>query len=159
MAMNRLLTEQLKKIVYFDNINGFLRITTKTKQNFIIGFPNSLCPILGMYDYPLGEKTRVFDEEKYHFFGVRHYSLYEAPQPIDIYKLYPGVMICYANFVQHSIVGDKFYPILRIIPTMGQSRQNDYCSNPFRAFRIYKMQCRLFRQHEDRIEEIRRRLD
>ena len=72
------------------------------------------------------------------FFGVRHYSLYEAPQPIDIVKLYPGVMICYANFVQHSIVGDKFYPILRIIPTMGQSRQNDYCSIHFEHLELTK---------------------
>ena len=135
MAMNRLLSEQLKKIVYFDNINGFLRITTKTKQNFIIGFPQSLCPILGMYDYPEKEETRVFDEENYHFFG---YSLYDAPQPIDIYKLYPGVMICYANFVQHSIVGNKFYPILRIIPAMGQSRQNDYCSIHFEHLEFIK---------------------
>ena len=31
MAMNRLLSEQLKEVVYFDNINGFLRITAKTK--------------------------------------------------------------------------------------------------------------------------------
>ena len=65
MAMNCLLTEQLKKIVYFDNINGFLRITAKTEQNFIIGFPKSLCPILGMY--PQGEQGRVFDKNNYHF--------------------------------------------------------------------------------------------
>ena len=66
-----------------------------------------------MYDYPQGEKSRIFDENKYHFFAVRKNSLYEAPQPIDIFKLYPGVMICYANFVQHSIIGDKFYPIIK----------------------------------------------
>ena len=63
MAMNRLLTEQLKEVLYFDNINGFLRITAKTKRNFIIGFLKSLCPILGMYDYPQGEQERVFDEK------------------------------------------------------------------------------------------------
>ena len=67
MAMNHLLTEQLKEVIYFDNINGFLRITAKNKRNFIIGFPKSLCPILGMYDYPQGEQTRVFDEKNYHF--------------------------------------------------------------------------------------------
>ena len=145
MAMNHLLStvcclllQQLKKVVYFDNINELLRITAKTKRNFIIGFPKSLCPILGMYDYPQGEQTRVFDEKNYHFFGVRHYSLYEAPQPIDFFKLYPGVMICYDNFVQHSIVGEKFYPILRIIPTMGQSRQNDYCSIHFESLEFIK---------------------
>ena len=138
MTMNRLLTEQLKKVLYFDNINGFLRITAKTKRNFIIGFPRSLCPILGMYDYPQGEKSRTFDEKKYHFFAVRNYSLYIAPQPIDIFKLYPGVMICYANFVQHSIVGDKFYPILRIIPTIGQLIQIDFCSIHFEHLEFIK---------------------
>ena len=34
-------------------------------------------------------------------------------------------------FVQHSIIGDKFYPIFRVIPTIGQSTQNDYCSIHF----------------------------
>ena len=63
MAMNRLFSEQLKEVVYFDNINRFLRITAKTKQNFIIGFPKSLCPILGMYNYPQGEHSRIFDEK------------------------------------------------------------------------------------------------
>ena len=47
-------------------------------------------------------------------------------------------MICYANFVQHSIVGDKFYPILRIIPTIGQSKQNDYCSIHFEHLEFIK---------------------
>ena len=68
MSMNRLLTEQLKEILYFDNINGYLRITAKTNQIFIIGFPKSLCPILGMYDYPLEENQRVSDKNNYHFF-------------------------------------------------------------------------------------------
>ena len=47
-------------------------------------------------------------------------------------------MICYANFVQHSIIGDKFYPILRIIPTIGQSKQNDYCSIHFEHLEFIK---------------------
>ena len=108
MAMNRLLSEQLKEVVYFDNINGFLRITAKTERSFIIGFLRSLCPILEMYDYPQGENSRIFNEKNYHFFAVRNYLLYDAPQPIDIFK-----------------------QILRIIPTIGQSRQNDYCSIHF----------------------------
>ena len=148
--------KELCWILYFDNINGFLRITAKTEQIFIIGFPKSLCPILGMYDYPEGEESRIVKADNYHMFAVKKDSLYEAPQPTDIYKLYPGVMICYANFVQHSIIGDKFYPIPRIIPTIKTKWLLLY---PFRAFIIYKMQCRLFRQHEDRIEKIRRRPD
>ena len=138
MAMNRLLSEQLKEILYFDNINGFLRIAAKTEQSFIKGFPKSLCPILGMYDYPEGVASRTFKADNYHRFAVHKNSLYEAPQPIDIYKLYPVVMICYANFVQHSIIGDKFYPILRIIPTIGQSKQSDYCFIHFEHFEFIK---------------------
>ena len=138
MAMNCLLSEQLKEILYFDNIKGFLRIAAKTEQSFIIGFPKSLSLILGMYDYPQGEATRTFKADNYHMFAVKKDSLYEAPQPIDIYKLYPGVMICDANFVQHTIIGHKFYPILRIIPTIGQSKQNDYCSIHFEHLEFIK---------------------
>ena len=112
MTMNRLLSEQLKKIPHFDNINGFFRVEAKTEQSFVIGVSKSLCPILGMYDYLEGEASIIFKADNYHMFVVKKNSLYEAPQPIDIYKLYPGVMICYANFVQHSIFRDKFYPIL-----------------------------------------------
>ena len=123
MSMNHL-SEQLKKILYFNNINGFFRVVAKTEQSFVIKFPESFCPILGMYDYPEGEASRIFKGDNYQMFAVKKDWLYEAPQPIDIYKLYPCVMICYANFVQHSIIGDKFYPILRIIPTIGQSKQS-----------------------------------
>ena len=71
MVMNCLLSEQLKEVLCFDNINGLLRITAKTKRSFIIGFPKSLCPILGMYDYPQLEKLRIFNEDNYHFFAVK----------------------------------------------------------------------------------------
>ena len=131
MSMNRLLSEQLKKVLYFDNFNGFFRVVAKTEQSFTISIPESFCPILGMYDYPAGEMTRILRRNNYTMFAVKKDSLFEAPQPIDIYKLYPCVMICYANFVQHSIIGDKLYPIFRNIPTIGQSKQNDYCSIHF----------------------------
>ena len=39
---------------------GFFIVVAKTEQNFIIGFPESLCRILGMYDYPEGEVSRIF---------------------------------------------------------------------------------------------------
>ena len=66
--MNDLLTEELKELVYFENVNGYLRITAKTEQIFIIGFPQSFCPILGMYDYPMEEKLRVTDKKQLPFF-------------------------------------------------------------------------------------------
>ena len=70
MSMNRLLSEQLKKILHFDNINKFFRVVAKTEQSFVIKFPESLCPILGMYDYPEGEPARIFKADNYHMFAV-----------------------------------------------------------------------------------------
>ena len=29
---------------------------------------------------------------------------------LDLHYLYPGVMICYANFVNHSVIGDEVLP-------------------------------------------------
>ena len=129
MSMNRLLSEELMKVLYFDNFNGFFRVVAKTEKPFSISIPESFCPILGMYDYPVKEFKRIEQRDNYTMFAVKKDSLFEGPHPINIYKLYPDVMICYANFVQHSIIGDKLYLIYRIIPAIGQSKQNDYCSN------------------------------
>ena len=43
---------------------------------------------------------------------------------------YPGVMLCHTNFVKHSIAGDSFYPILKIIPTQTSSK-GEYISVHF----------------------------
>ncbi len=130
-SMNRLLSEELKEILHFDNFNGFFRIVAKTDKPFSISIPKNFCPFLGMYDYSEKELARIEERGDYVTLAVTKERFFEAPQPIDVYKLYPGVMICYANFVQHSIIGDKFYPIFRVIPTIGQSTQNDYCSIHF----------------------------
>ena len=130
-SMNRLLSEELKKILYFDNFNGFFRIVARTEKPFLISILESFCPFLGMYDYPEKELGRIVEQDNYVTLALKKERLFEAPQLIDIYKLYPGVMICYANFIQHSIIGDKLYPIFRIIPTIGQSTQNNYCSIHF----------------------------
>ncbi len=130
-SMNRLLSEELKEILHFENFNGFFRIVAKTNKPFSIGIPKNFCPFLGMYDYSEKELARIEERGDYVTLAVTKERFFEAPKPMDVYKLYPGVMICYANFVQHSIIGDKFYPIFRVIPTIGQSTQNDYCSIHF----------------------------
>ena len=51
-----------------------------------------------------------------------------------------NLFYCFFKLIncQHSIVGDKFYPILRIFPTIGQSKQNDYCSIHFEHLEFIK---------------------
>ena len=111
MAMNCLLSEQLKEILYFDNINGFLRIEAKTKQSFIIGFPKSLCPILGMYDYPQGEVTRTFKADNYHMFEVKKDSLYDILATTDRHS--QTISQCYDLLCQFC---SAFYHWSQILP-------------------------------------------
>ena len=49
---------------------------------------------------------------------------------MDIMRDYPGVMLCHTNFVEHSIVGNSFLPVLKIVPTQSSSK-NDYISTHF----------------------------
>ena len=71
MSMNRLLTEELKKVLYFDNFNGFFRVVAKTEKPFSISIPESFCPILGMYNYPVKELTRIEQRDNYTMFAVK----------------------------------------------------------------------------------------
>ena len=84
MSMNRLLSEELKKILYFDNFNGFFRIAARTEKPFSISIPESFCPFLGMYDYPEKKRRRNVEQDNYVTFAVNKERLFEAPHPIDI---------------------------------------------------------------------------
>ena len=37
---------------------------------------------------------------------------------------YPNIMLCYANFVKHSIVGNSYFPILKMIPIQFPTKDN-----------------------------------
>ena len=84
--MNHLLSVELKKILYFDNFNGFFRIVARTEKPFSISIPESFCPFLGMHDYPEKERGRIVEQDNYITFAVNKERLFEAPHPIDIYK-------------------------------------------------------------------------
>ena len=40
-------------------------------------------------------------------------------------------MICYANFVKHSEIGDEFYPVLKIIPINRGEEEDKYVTEHF----------------------------
>ncbi len=50
---------------------------------------------------------------------------------LDPHYLYPGVMICYANFVNHSVIGDEFYPVLKVIPLNRGEEEDNYVTTHF----------------------------
>ena len=52
-------------------------------------------------------------------------------EPLDPVYLYPGVMICYANFIKHSVIGDEFYPVLKIIPINRGEEEDKYVTEHF----------------------------
>ena len=52
-------------------------------------------------------------------------------EPLDLLYLDPGVMICYANFVKHSVIGDEFYPVLKIIPINRDEEEDNYVTEHF----------------------------
>ena len=50
---------------------------------------------------------------------------------LDPHYLYPGVMICYTIFVSHSVIGDEFYPVLKVIPINRGLEEDNYVTTHF----------------------------
>ena len=67
-------------------------------------------------------------------------SKFLADRPINLYALYPGIMMCYTNFIKHSMVGSDFYPLFRTIPLADKSsREDEYISVHFDNFEFHKI--------------------
>ncbi len=61
-----------------------------------------------------------------------------SDERLDPHYLYPGVMICYANFVNHSVIGDEFYPVLKVIPINRAEEQDNYVTTHFENLEYIK---------------------
>ncbi len=61
-----------------------------------------------------------------------------SDEHLDPHYLYPGVMICYANFVNHSVIGDEFYPVLKVIPINRGEEQDNYVTTHFENLEYIK---------------------
>ena len=57
---------------------------------------------------------------------------------LDPHYLYLGVMICYANFVNHSVIGDEFYPVLKVIPINRGEEEDNYVTTHFENLEYIK---------------------
>ena len=66
------------------------------------------------------------------------YGLFTGDYPPDVYGLYPGVMVCYASFIKHSIIASEFYPIFRLIPVRRDEGEGKYVSISFNNLEFIK---------------------
>ena len=57
---------------------------------------------------------------------------------LDPHYLYPGVMIRYTNFVNHSVIGDEFYPVLKVIPINRGEEEDNYVTMHFENLEYIK---------------------
>ena len=120
----------LTMLLQIHNHQGHLRIkqtSEANRRNLLarLEIPSEMKKLLGLEQNDaadLDEETRQFTS--------RHL--------LELYALYPGVMVCYTDFVSHSIIGDQFYPVFKMIP-LQKITENDNCvSIHFKNFEFLK---------------------
>ena len=136
------------------NVNSFtlsLNNTLGEKLNKYIRFhmSNRHLVIKRTHEQELKRVIIIFQPETKRLLGIRLNRDVELPRsgakfigdkPIDLYALYPGVMMCYTNFIRHSMIGGDFYPLFRTIPVADKSNRDDeYTSVHFDNFEFHKI--------------------
>ena len=121
-VLNSKLDKKIKKLIKFLNKDGKLQIASTHNDYIVCKFPEELKYIFGFHNI---DETNIFNI-KNNFIRIllAKKSKYITPDPINVMYHYPNVMLCYANFIQHSIVGNSYLPILKIIPCNTLSDDN-----------------------------------
>ena len=139
IKLNEIVPKDFKEQILFDIIDGYFTIIRFMPEVIVLTIPNYLVQILGLiYNFPEETPSDILLRDNGDISIGLKSNKFVAPKKMDVYKYYPGSMICYANFVQHSIVGDKFYPIFKIIPTLGTNKESDYTSIHFEHLEYVK---------------------
>ena len=130
LSLNNTLGEELNKYIRFHVSDRHLVIERTHEQGLksvIIIFQPETKRLLGIglnRDIELPRPGAKFTGDK----------------PIDLYALYPGVMMCYTNFIRHSMTGGDFYPLFRTIPVADKSNRDDeYTSVHFDNLEFHKI--------------------
>ena len=116
--INSVIPEAIKDIFLFEMDNGYLKIINLSSDRVSLFIPKFLLNPLGLHGPKLRDDVlaRINMTSDGLSIGVMN-GEYIAPEPMNVCQEVPGVMVLYANTVQHSIVGSNFYPILKIMPT------------------------------------------
>ena len=123
------LPNELKKILVFNLKNGKLEIVSTHDFAILCRFPIKLIHVFGINTDTSYYKFKEITEDSANILITKDVK-YIAPNPINVMYYNPDVMLCYTNFVKHSIVGNSYFPILKIIPIETPSK-DDYVSVHF----------------------------
>ena len=116
-AINNAVPENKRQLCNFSVVNRRFKIEILDKKVTGIIIPLYYQHILGI---PQSDKKILFVENKIVIL-LQLNKPYLCLNEMNVMYNYPGVMLCHTNFVKHSIAGDSFYPILKIIPTQTSS--------------------------------------
>ena len=134
-ALRSILPTKVKKLIKFSNLNGKFKIESLHKEQVAIKFPIAFNNIFG-FNTEISNRVLIVENNVFYVY-LQKKSSYIATNPINVMYDYPSVMLCHANFVKHSIVGNSYSPILKIIPTETPSK-DDYISVHFDHFEFIK---------------------
>ena len=128
--------EPVKNKIRFEIEDGCFSIINSTQEPIVVHMPKFLLEPLGLHNLTKDQSSVYFNFSKIldtFSIGVNRNSKFVSPKKMELCKQIPGVMVLYANFVQHSIVGNNFYPILKIIPTNinQETKEQQYTSMHF----------------------------
>ena len=143
-TLNLNLPHKLKTLVKFANNNDHLKIISNYDKAIVFSFPIEFDNILGFDSAKKYFTQKKSLNNKYIEIVIKKDTAYTTPKEINLLYNYPNVMLCHANFVQHSIVGDSYCPILKIIPVETSSKDN-YISYHFEYLEFVKTNVEYFK--------------
>ena len=115
-VLNSIVPEEAKEVLKFSLNNDKLQIDSTHVDAIICKFPMEFKNIFGFDTNILSTELYVL-KNRICILLLPEKPKYVASNPIDVMHDYPNIMLCYANFVKHSIVGNTYFPILKMIPT------------------------------------------
>ena len=127
--LNANLDENLKQIVEISNHEGRLKIVrtdSHLSNDIFVQFPTELRGLFG-----LNQNDEILTLSDQH-------PQYTCNQRPNLYSLYPGVMMCYTNFINHSITGNDFYSVFKMIPLSKINEEDNYISVHFENLEFQK---------------------
>ena len=129
-AMNETMSEDLQGLIRISNQENYFKVErtgNEYKRSLVLRLkvPREIRLLLGIRQ----------DEDIVLTDGSGQYI---SHKPLDPLYLYPGVMICYANFVKHLVIGDEFYPVLKIIPINRDEEEDNYVMEHFENLEYLK---------------------
>ena len=117
--INNALPQSIRQLCNFSVVNRRFMIKIFDKRLNGISIPLYYQHILGITQF--NDKVFINNPGTKIIILLQKDKPYLSSDEMNVMYNYPGVMLCHTNFVKHSIAGDSFYPILKIIPTQTSS--------------------------------------